>query len=65
MRTEGGQRRFDVDSYLRRGGVAVVCYGRVSAANQRDDLKRRRKYKGKTDQTVSDGATENPVEAMV
>lgn len=40
IRTEGGQRRFDVDGYLRRGGSAVVCYCRVSSAKQRDDLAR-------------------------
>jgi len=32
IRTEGGQRRFDVNGYLRRGGAAVVCTCRVSSA---------------------------------
>jgi len=38
--TQGGQRRFNVDGYLRRGGAAVVCYCRVSSASERDDLER-------------------------
>jgi putative resolvase len=44
IRTEGGQRRFNVDGYLRRGGAAVVGYCRVSSARQRDDLERQVAY---------------------
>ena len=44
IRTEGGQRRFDVDGYLRRGGQAVLCYCRVSSAKQKDDLARQVAY---------------------
>ena len=39
FRTETGQRRYDVDDYL-RGSIspAVVCYCRVSSLKQKDDL---------------------------
>lgn len=41
IRTESGQRRYDVDSYLRgRGASSVVCYCRVSSQKQKDDLAR-------------------------
>jgi putative resolvase len=41
IRTGSGQRRYDVDAYLRgHGSSAVVCYCRVSSAKQRDDLAR-------------------------
>ena len=41
IRTPGGQRRFEVDEYLRQNtGAATVCYCRVSSAKQRDDLQR-------------------------
>jgi len=41
IRTGGGQRRYDVDAFLRgRGANAVVCYCRVSSRKQCDDLAR-------------------------
>lgn len=41
LRNAGGQRLFDVDTYLRRSaGASVVLYGRVSSTQQRDDLAR-------------------------
>ena len=41
IRTESGQRRYDVDAFLRgRGASAEVCYCRVSSRKQRDDLAR-------------------------
>lgn len=40
-RTESGQRRYNVESYLSNASVAsVVCYCRVSSSKQRDDLDR-------------------------
>lgn len=40
-RTESGQRRYNVESYLGNASVAsVVCYCRVSSSKQRDDLDR-------------------------
>ena len=41
IRTESGQRRYDVDAFLRgRGASTNVCYCRVSSRKQRDDLAR-------------------------
>jgi predicted site-specific integrase-resolvase len=48
IRTEGGHRRFDVDSYVASSdsfievqpSVTTVCYCRVSSPKQKDDLKR-------------------------
>ena len=41
IRTESGQRRYDVDSYLRGVQPArTVCYCRVSSFKPRDDLQR-------------------------
>ncbi|MFO1429738.1 MAG: MerR family DNA-binding transcriptional regulator [Candidatus Competibacteraceae bacterium] len=41
VRTEAGQRLYDVDSFIRKSGQRVgVCYCRVSSAKQRDDLER-------------------------
>ena len=41
FRTKSGQRRYDVDAYLRESAdAALVCYCRVSSAKQRDDLAR-------------------------
>ena len=41
IRTASGQRRYDVDAYLRGASApAVVCYCRVSSSKQRDDLER-------------------------
>ena len=41
IRTESGQRRYDVDAYLRgRRPATVVCYCRVSSSKQKDDLQR-------------------------
>ena len=41
IRTKSGQRRYDVDAYLRESADAVlVCYCRVSSAKQKDDLQR-------------------------
>lgn len=41
IRTGSGQRRYDVDSYLRGRGVSsTVCYCRVSSSKQKDDLAR-------------------------
>jgi len=41
IRTASGQRRYDVDAYLRESADAVlVCYCRVSSPKQRRDLQR-------------------------
>ena len=41
IKTASGQRRYDVDGYLGRSRTArTVCYCRVSALKQRDDLQR-------------------------
>lgn len=41
IKTESGQRRYDVDAYLRGVQPArTVCYCRVSSFKQRDDLQR-------------------------
>lgn len=41
IRTGSGQRRYDVDAFLRgRGASSIVCYCRVSSRKQRDDLAR-------------------------
>ena len=41
IRTKSGQRRYDVDAYLRESAAAaLVCYCRVSSAKQREDLQR-------------------------
>jgi predicted site-specific integrase-resolvase len=41
IRTPSGQRLFDIDGFIQRGGIsAVVCYCRVSSRKQRDDLAR-------------------------
>ena len=41
IKTESGQRRYDVDAYLGRVQPArTVCYCRVSSFKQRDDLQR-------------------------
>ena len=41
IRTKSGQRRYDVDAYLRQSSdTALVCYCRVSSAKQREDLRR-------------------------
>ena len=41
IRTASGQRRYDVDAFLRESAdAALVCYCRVSSAKQRDDLAR-------------------------
>ena len=41
IKTASGQRRYDVDSYIRdTGDPALVCYCRVSSSKQRDDLQR-------------------------
>ena len=41
IRTKSGQRRYDVDAYLRQSAdAALVCYCRVSSAKQKDDLAR-------------------------
>ena len=40
-RNAGGQRLYDVDSFLRgEADPETVCYCRVSSANQRGDLQR-------------------------
>jgi excisionase family DNA binding protein len=44
IRTEGGQRRFDVDSYLLRGKSVTICYCRVSSPKQKEDLARQVSY---------------------
>ena len=42
IRTKSGQRRYDVDAYMRESADAtLVCYCRVSSAKQREDLARR------------------------
>ena len=52
IRTASGQRRYDVDAYLRGASVpAVVCYCLVSSGKQRDHLERqvefmRERYSG-------------------
>ena len=47
IRTESGQRRYDVDSYLRGVQPArTVCYCRVSSFKQRDDLQRQVAWMG-------------------
>ena len=39
IRTASGQRRYDVDAFLRESAdAALVCYCRVSSAKQREDL---------------------------
>ena len=41
IRTASGQRRYDVDAFLRESaGAVLVCYCRVSSAKQREDLAR-------------------------
>ena len=41
IRTASGQRRYDVDAFVRESSDAtVVCYCRVSSAKQREDLVR-------------------------
>ena len=41
IRTESGQRRYDVDAFLcGHGSSADVCYCRVSSRKQKDDLER-------------------------
>ncbi|CAI8015870.1 Putative resolvase L103 [Geodia barretti] len=41
IKTASGQRRYDVDSYVRESaGAVIVCYCRVSSHAQRDDLAR-------------------------
>ena len=41
IRTASGQRRYDVDAFMRESADAVlVCYCRVSSAKQREDLAR-------------------------
>ena len=41
IRTASGQRRYDVDAFLRESaGAVLVCYCRVSSAKQREDLVR-------------------------
>ena len=41
IRTASGQRRYDVDSFVRESADAhLVCYCRVSSSKQRDDLQR-------------------------
>ena len=41
IRTASGQRRYDVDAFVRESaGAVVVCYCRVSSAKQREDLVR-------------------------
>ena len=41
IRTASGQRRYDVDAFLRESAdAALVCYCRVSSAKQREDLSR-------------------------
>ena len=41
IRTASGQRRYDVDAFVRESAdAAVVCYCRVSSAKQREDLVR-------------------------
>ena len=41
IRTASGQRRYDVDAFLRQSAAAaLVCYCRVSSAKQRDGLAR-------------------------
>ena len=41
IRTASGQRRYDVDAFLRQSAdAALVCYCRVSSSKQRDDLAR-------------------------
>ena len=44
IRTEGGQRRFDVDGYLKRGATVTICYCRVSSPKQKEDLARQITY---------------------
>lgn len=44
-RTESGQRRYNVESYLGNASTAsVVCYCRVSSSKQRDDLERQAQF---------------------
>ena len=39
IRTASGQRRYDVDAFLRESAdAALVCYCRVSSSKQREDL---------------------------
>ena len=41
VRTDAGQRLYDVDSFIGKSGQRVgVCYCRVSSAKQKDDLER-------------------------
>jgi excisionase family DNA binding protein len=41
IRTESGQRRYDVDAYLgKHSRLRTVCYCRVSSYKQKDDLER-------------------------
>ena len=41
IKAASGQRRYDVDSYVRESaGAVIVCYCRVSSHAQRDDLAR-------------------------
>ena len=41
IRTASGQRRYDVDAFVREStGAVLVCYCRVSSAKQREDLVR-------------------------
>jgi len=58
LRTDGGQRKFNVDKYIRDNKVSIneeivdqvnadkinICYVRVSTLGQKDDLKRQKDY---------------------
>lgn len=49
IRTEGGQRRYNVASYIRgKTASSLICYCRVSSGKQRDDLARQVVYMQKT-----------------
>ncbi len=41
IKNEAGQRLYNIQSYIRGASIAsLICYGRVSSAKQKDDLKR-------------------------
>ena len=45
IRTASGQRRYDVDAFVRESAdAAVVCYCRVSSAKRREDLVRQVRF---------------------
>jgi excisionase family DNA binding protein len=49
IRTEGGQRRYNVASYVRgKSNASIICYCRVSSSKQKDDLARQVVYMRKS-----------------